>query len=93
MWTKSVSFIEHLASIEMNKKVLKCQKVSSRKVFRSVSFSVNNKITTDFSFTSINLFQPKNHTIDEVDSYSGCQKSLQENNKTHGKSVLLGSLT
>ena len=52
-----------------------------------------NKITIDFSFTSINLFQLKNHTIDEIVSYSGCQKSLQENNKTHDKSVLLGSLT
>ena len=41
-----------------------------------------NKITIEF-----------NHTINEVCSYSGCPKSLQENNKMHDKSVLLGSLT
>ena len=51
-----------------------------------------NKITIEFSFTSINSFQPENHTINEVCSYSGCPKSLQENNKMHDKSVLLGSL-
>ena len=51
-----------------------------------------NKITIAFSFTSINSFQPENHTINEVCSYSGCPKSLQENNKMHDKSVLLGSL-
>ena len=51
-----------------------------------------NKITIEFSFTSINSFQPGNHTINEVCSYSGCPKSLQENNKMHDKSVLLGSL-
>ena len=47
----------------------------------------------DFSFISITLFQPENHAMNVVYSYSGCLKSLQENNKTFDKSVLLGSLT
>ena len=50
-------------------------------------------MTIDFSFTSIIFFQPENYAISEVYSYSGCPKSLQENNKTFEKSVLLGSLT
>ena len=57
--------------------------------FGAFLFSSINKIKIDFGFTSINLFQRKNHTINEVCSYSGCPKSLQENNKMHDKSVLL----
>ena len=39
------------------------------------------------------LLQPENHAVNEIYSYSGCPKSSQENNKTHDKSVPLGSLT
>ena len=61
----------------------------------SLTFSVLsiNKITLDFSFTSIILFQPEKHAMNKVYSCSGCPKLLQENNKTFDKSVLLGSLT
>ena len=62
------------------------------RIFRSVSFLSINKITIDFSFTSIVLFQTENHAINEVYLYSGCPKSLQENNKTFDKSVRLGRL-
>ena len=75
----------------MKKKVLKSFIDEFFRAFLGEPFSVN-KITIDFSFTSINLFQPEDHTIYEVCSYSGCPKLLQENNKMHDKSVLLGSL-
>ena len=62
-------------------------------VFRAFLFPSINEITIDFSFASINLFEPENHIINEVCPYSGFPKSLQENNKMHYKSVLLGRLT
>ena len=93
MWIKRISFIEHLVSIEMKKKVLKCKKVSLMRIFRSVSFPLINETTIDFSFKSMILLQPEKHAFNEIYSYSGCPKSSQENNKTHDKPVLLGSLT
>ena len=91
MWTKRVSFIEYLVSIELKKKSF--EKFHEWEFFRAFLFPSVNKITIDFSFTSINLLQPENHTVNEVCSYSGCLKLLQENYKMHDKSVPLGSLT
>ena len=91
MWTKWISFIEHLVSIEVKKKSF--EKLHEWEFFGAFLFPSVNKKTIDFSFTSINLLQPENHTINEVCSYSGCLKSFQENNKMHDKLVTLGSLT
>ena len=98
MWNQCISFIEHLVSLEMKKKVFKCQKVSLIRIsltfhWRFLFCQLANKITIDFSFTSIILFQPEKQAINKIYSFSGCPKSLQENNKTFDKSVLPGSLT
>ena len=63
MWKKYISFTEHLVSIELNKNVLKYQKVSLREFFRTFPFPSINKITIDFNFSSIFLFEPENHAI------------------------------
>ena len=62
-------------------------------IFGATPFPSINETRIDFTFTSIILFQPENQAIDEIYSYCGCPKSLQETNKTHDKSVLLESLT
>ena len=85
MWKKCISF-------SFNRKVLKCQKVSLRGFLGTFPFPSINNITIDFNFTSIVLFQPESHAINKAYSYSGCPKSLHENNETNNKSVLPGSL-
>ena len=92
MRKKYISFMEHLVSIKMKKTVLKCQNVSLREFFGTFPFPSVNNITIDFNFTSIVLFQPESHAINKAYSYSGCPKSLHENNETNNKSVLPGSL-
>ena len=64
----------------MKKKSFEKPKSFTNENFSERFLSIN-KVINDSSFTCIILFEPENHAINEVYSYSGCQKSLHENNK------------
>ena len=64
MWIECISFMEHFVSIEMKKKSFEVTKSLSNEDFSD--FPSINETTIDFSFTSIILLQPENHSINET---------------------------
>ena len=90
MWIKCISVIEHLVSIEMKKKSFEVPESFIDEDF-SERFLFRQLIKQQLILVLHWLFYCNQKTKLEMKySYSGGPKSLQENNKTHDKSVLLG---